>query len=112
MGRGTREEAIRELGVEVTANDQQMEHDLAQYIAGIMEYPKTGSPEHEIGYLAELISVGMGINWDALTSGRRTNGFGGSPYNGGTNNAMSPGGDGIGANGRRGAGSRDGVRGG
>lgn len=109
VGKTTHEEVKAALRIEVSNASQQLEFELAQFVVAIMNYPKTASPEYEVGYLCEMLPLAENIPWDTLPKTRSRSGFGASPYSGnGGNNAMDPGG--VGSNGRRGANSRDGIR--
>lgn len=84
VGAANRDQMLKMLGVDVSADYVRLERNLTRYMLGIMEYPKVTAGAEELGYLTSLLMLGSQIPWDKLGSAAR---FPGSRSGGGRRRA-------------------------
>lgn len=68
VGATTRDQMLKMLGVNVTADYVRLERNIARYTLAIMEYKNVPSGNSELAYLAAMFTLGHSIPWDQLTS--------------------------------------------
>ncbi len=68
LGAGTRDQMLKDLGVNVGADIVRTEQGITRYTLAIMSL-KDVAPDAELAYLAALIQLGTTIPWDKLTTG-------------------------------------------
>lgn len=70
VGAANRDQMLKQLGLDVTADYVRLERSITAYALAIMEFPKT-NPGSEVGYLAALLQLGTQIPWDKLAAPAR-----------------------------------------
>lgn len=66
IGATNREQMLRMLGVDVTADYVRLERNIVRYALAIMELQKVTSGQSEYVYLAAMFQLGVSIPWDKL----------------------------------------------
>lgn len=69
-GNVNKEQMLKRLGVEVTADYVRLETNICKFVLGAMNLPKVAAGETELNYLVAMIQLGAAIPWDKLV-GRR-----------------------------------------
>ncbi len=70
VGAANRDQMLKLLNVEVTADYVRLERNITRYALGIMEFPKV-TGDGELTYLATLLALGTQIPWDKLQAPAR-----------------------------------------
>ena len=70
VGAANRDQMLKLLNVDVTADYVRLERNITRYALGIMEFPKV-TGDGELTYLATLLALGTQIPWDKLQAPAR-----------------------------------------
>jgi len=73
VGAANREQMLKMLGVNVSADYVRLERNLTRFVLGIMELPKLTAGNEEIAYITSLLMLGSQIPWDKLSAGNERN---------------------------------------
>ena len=66
VGAITREQMLKLMGVDVSADYVRMERSVVRYVMSILELPGVARGEQEVMYLTALLQLGMMIPWGQL----------------------------------------------
>lgn len=66
VGAANREQMLRMLGVDVSADYVRLERNVTRYALAVMELKKVSAGTGEYGYLAAMLTLGLAIPWDRL----------------------------------------------
>ncbi len=67
IGAANKEQMLKMLDVNVSADYVRMERSITRYALSIMEYPKVTAGQYEYAYLAALLQLGTSIPWEKLS---------------------------------------------
>jgi hypothetical protein len=71
IGATTRDQMLKTLGVDISADYVRLERNLVRFAMSIIEYPKVTAGQEEMAYLLALFQLGSAIPWNKLTEGGR-----------------------------------------
>lgn len=74
IGAANREQMLKMLKTNVSADYVRLERNVTKYILSVMEYPNLPSGQTEIAYLAAMLQLGISIPWETLSGGQPTKG--------------------------------------
>lgn len=66
VGAANKEQMLKMLKTNVTADYVRMERNITRYALGIMELPNVGGGNAELAYIGALLQLGISIPWDKL----------------------------------------------
>lgn len=69
VGATTRDQMLKALGVDVSADLVRLERNASRYALAIMEVPKVSAGTGEYAYFAAMLQLGASIPWDKLGTG-------------------------------------------
>jgi hypothetical protein len=72
IGAANKEQMLKMLGVNVTADVSRMSTNTARYLLSIMEFPKVAAGNEELAYITALFQLGAAIPWDQLKGGGKS----------------------------------------
>jgi hypothetical protein len=72
IGAANKEQMLKLLGVNVTADVSRMSTNAARYLLSIMELPKVAAGNEELAYITALFQLGSAIPWDQLKGGGKS----------------------------------------
>ena len=70
LGAANREQMLKMLKTNVSADYVRLERNVTKYILSVMEYQNISSGQSEYAYLGAMLQLGISIPWDTLISGK------------------------------------------
>lgn len=66
IGAVNREQMLKMLSADVSADYVRLEHNIARYTLAVMKFSEVGSGQEELVYLGAILQLGLSIPWDKL----------------------------------------------